>query len=123
MFVLPCSFRPVRHTELLIIAAAASSSSMVYDDVEKCYAEVRIDTEALIDNALRVLYLGSPHFHPPLFAHNTTPRDVVCMPLGDGGTSSENVLLQTTSDGKDGCIVLEGGASVDSPFPARFALT
>ncbi len=89
---------------------------MVYDDAEILYAEVRTDTEALIEDAFCVLYPGS---HPlssaasvsssgPLmiFAHNTTPfarREIVRVPLG-----CDNVL-QMTSDGKEGYVVLECG--------------
>ena len=80
-------------------------SGMVYEDVEKLYAEVRTDVEALIDNAMRVLYPGSlspssvasAATSGPLtiFAHNTTPfaqRDIVRMPLTSGGISSGDVF-------------------------------
>jgi alpha-mannosidase len=90
----------------------SSCSGMVYEDAEKLYAEVRADTESLTEDALRVIYPGScslssassgPH---TLFAHNTTPftrRDVVRVPVG-----STAHLLQTTSDGKGGYVVMEG---------------
>jgi alpha-mannosidase len=94
---------------------------MVYDDAEKLYAEVRSDTEALIDKALGVLYPDSLPLSSAsstsagpltIFAHNTTPfarREIVRVPLAAGGISLGDVL-QTTSDGKEGYIVLEGGA-------------
>ncbi|KAI0293181.1 glycosyl hydrolases family 38 N-terminal domain-containing protein [Multifurca ochricompacta] len=95
-----------------------TSSGMVYEDAEKLYAEVRADTEALIDSALRVLYPGSlPLSSTPasgpltLFAHNTTPfarQDIVRVPLGLGISARD--VLQTTSDGKEGYVVFEGGA-------------
>jgi alpha-mannosidase len=133
MFVLLCSFAP---SALLITAGAASSSGMVYDDAEKLYAEVRADTEALVDKALRVLYPGSLPLSSTapvptsgkltVFAHNTTPfarRDVVRVPLGEGGISSENVLLQRTSDGKGGYIVLEGGQGGGLVLPSQINAT
>ena len=43
------------------------------------------------------------------------------MPLGDRGTSSENVLLQATSDGKEGCIVLEGDAGGELVLPSQIS--
>ncbi|KAF8259316.1 glycosyl hydrolases family 38 N-terminal domain-containing protein [Lactarius quietus] len=76
-----------------------SAIGMVYEDAEKLYAEVRVDTEALTEEALRVIYPGSlPHSSASgphtLFAHNTTPfarRDIA------------------TSDGTEGYALLEGG--------------
>ncbi|KAI0248419.1 glycoside hydrolase family 38 protein [Lactifluus subvellereus] len=108
-----------------------SAIGMVYDDAEKLYAEVRTDTEALIDNALRVLYPGSLPLSSaasvsasgPLtvFAHNTTPfarRDIVRVPLAGGGAGSGDVL-QTTSDGKEGYVVLEGRAGGGLALPSQ----
>jgi alpha-mannosidase len=116
------------------MAGAASSSGMVYKDAEKLYAEVRADAEALVDNALHVLYPGSLPLSSAvpvptsgtltLFAHNTTPfarRDVVRVPLGEEGISSENVLLQTTSDGKEGYVVLEGGTGGGLVLPSQIS--
>ena len=106
---------------------------MVYDDAEKLYAEVRADAEAVVDNALCVLYPGSALLSSvatasasaPLtvFAHNTTPfprRDIVRVPLTEGRISSGNVL-QTTSDGKEGYVVLEGGAGGGLVLPSQLS--
>jgi alpha-mannosidase len=107
---------------------------MVYDDAEKLYAEVRTDTETLVDRALAVLYPSSLPLSSaapasasgPLtvFAHNTAPfarRDVVRVPLGERGISSGNILLQKTSDGKEGYIVLEGGAGGGLVLPSQIS--
>ncbi|KAH9037516.1 glycoside hydrolase family 38 protein [Lactarius pseudohatsudake] len=94
------------------------------------YAEVRADTEALTEEALRVIYPGSLPLSAAvassgpltLFAHNTTPfarRDIVRVPLG-GGLSTENVL-QTTSDGKEGYVVLEGGPGGGLVLPSQIS--
>jgi alpha-mannosidase len=116
---------------MLITTGATSSSGMVYEDAEKLYAEVRTDTETLVDRALAVLYPSSlplssavPTSTGPLtvFAHNTTPfarRDVVRVPLGERGISSGNVLLQKTSDGKEGYVVLECGAGGGLVLPSQ----
>jgi alpha-mannosidase len=106
---------------------------MVYEDAEKLYAEVRADTEKLLDQALHVLYPGSvplssvatvPASVPlTVFAHNTTPfprRDIVRVPLAEGRTSSGNVL-QTTSDGKVGFVVLEGGVGGGLVLPSQIS--
>ncbi|KAI9449033.1 glycosyl hydrolases family 38 N-terminal domain-containing protein [Lactarius psammicola] len=104
---------------------------MVYEDAEKLYAEVRADTEALTEEALRVIYpdslplsaAGAASSGPlTLFAHNTTPfarRDIVRVPLG-GGISTGNVL-QTTSDGKEGYVVLEGGPGGGLVLPSQIS--
>jgi alpha-mannosidase len=107
---------------------------MVYEDAEKLYAEVRTGVEALIDNAMRVLYPGSLSLSSvasaatsgplTIFAHNTTPfarRDIVRVPLTIGGISSGDVL-QTTSDGKEGYIVLEGGAGGGLALPSQISV-
>jgi alpha-mannosidase len=105
---------------------------MVYKDAEKLYAEVREDTEALVEKALAVLYPGSfPLSAGPvsdsgpltIFAHNTTPfarRDIVRVPLADGGISSGSVL-QTSSDGKGSFVVLEGGAGGGLVLPTQIS--
>ena len=106
---------------------------MVYQDAEKLYAEVRADIEAVVDKALCVLYPGSvqlssvgtaPTSGPlTVFAHNTTPfprRDIVRVPLAGGRISSGNVL-QTTSDGKEGYVVLEGGAGGGLVLPSQIS--
>jgi len=107
---------------------------MVYEDAEKLYAEVRTDTDALVDKALAVLYPSSLPLSSavpastsgPLtvFAHNTTSfarRDVVRVPLGERGISSGNVLLQKTSDGKEGYVILEGGAGGGLVLPSQIS--
>lgn len=111
--------------------SVVSCSGMVYEDAEKLYAEVRGDTEALTEEALRVIYPGSlPHTSvaaassvlPTLFAHNTTPfarRDIVRVPLG-GDINSRNVL-QTTSDGKEGYVVFEGGPGGGLVLPSQIS--
>ncbi|KAH9965647.1 glycosyl hydrolases family 38 N-terminal domain-containing protein [Russula compacta] len=111
-----------------------SAIGMVYKDAEKLYGEVRADAEVLIDNALRVLYPGSLPFSsaasapPPsgpltIFAHNTTffaRRDIVRVPLGKGWIDSASVL-QTTGDGKEGYVVLEGGAGGGLVIPSQIS--
>jgi alpha-mannosidase len=102
---------------------------MVYEDAEKLYAEVHTDTDVLVEKALRVLYPGSLPLSSAstseiltVFAHNTTPfarRDVVRVPLGEGGISSQNVLLQKTSDGKEAYVVLESGVGGGLVLPSQ----
>ena len=103
---------------------------MVYDDAEKLYAEVRTDTEALTEEALRVIYpdsrplsLSSPASgSTTIFAHNTTPfarRDVVRVPLG--GEINNASVLQTTSEGKEGYVVLEGFAGGGLVLPSQIS--
>lgn len=107
---------------------------MVYEDAEKLYAEVRTDTDKLVDRALAVLYpssiplsstvLTSNSGPLTVFAHNTTffaRRDVVRVPLGERGISSGNVLLQKTSDGKEGYVVLESGAGGGLALPSQIS--
>jgi hypothetical protein len=107
---------------------------MVYEDAEKLYTEVRRDSEALVDQALRILYPGSvplssvstvPAVAPlTVFAHNTTPfprRDIVRVPLAMGRTSSGNVL-QLTSDGKEGYVVLESSAGGGLVLPSQISV-
>jgi alpha-mannosidase len=107
---------------------------MVYEDAEKLYAEVRTDTEGLVYRALAVLYPGSlplslavpASTSGPLtvFAHNTTPfarRDVVRVPLGERGISSGNILLQKTTDGKEGYVVLESGVGGGLALPSQIS--
>ncbi|KAI0287851.1 glycoside hydrolase family 38 protein [Russula brevipes] len=100
-------------------------------DAEKLYAEVREDTEALVEKALGVLYPGSFPLSGPesasgpltIFAHNTTPfarRDIVRVPLAEGGISSGSVL-QTSSDGKGGFVVLEGGVGGGLVLPNQIS--
>jgi alpha-mannosidase len=104
---------------------------MVYEDAEKLYAEVRNDIEALIENAIGVLYPGSLSLSSvasasasgplTIFAHNTTPFsrwDIVRVPLTSGAISSGGVL-QTTGDGKEGYIVLEGGIGGGLALPSQ----
>lgn len=114
---------------LFVIANVVSCSGMVYDDAEKLYAEVRTDTEALTEEALRVIY---PDSHPlslssasgptTIFAHNTTPfarRDIVRVPLG--GEINNASVLQTTSEGKEGYVVLEGFAGGGLVLPSQIS--
>ena len=98
---------------------------MVYDDAEKLYAEVRTDTEALTEDALRVIYpgscaLSSASSEPQtLFAHNTTPfarRDIVRV-----SNSTANVL-QATSDEKEGYVVMEGGPGGGLVLPSQISV-
>ena len=76
----------------------------------------------IVSNALCVLYPGSvslssaataPALGPlTAFAHNTMLFlwwDIMHVPLTKGRTGSGNVL-QTTSNGKEGYVVIEGGA-------------
>ena len=106
---------------------------MVYEDAEKLYGEVRVVTEALVEKALHVLYptslplssAATAHASGPLtvFAHNTTPfprRDIIRVPLAEGRTSSGNVL-QTTSDGKEGYVILEGGVGGGLVLPSQIS--
>jgi hypothetical protein len=107
--------------------SVTSCSGMVYEDAEKLYAEVRADTEVLTEDALGVIYpdslpLSSTSGLQTVFAHNTTPfarRDIVRVPLG-GGSSTGNVL-QTTSDGKEGYVVLEGGLGGGLVLPSQIS--
>jgi hypothetical protein len=103
----------------------APRSGMVYEDAEKLYAEVRADTEALTEAALRVIYPGSyslssaPSGPHTLFAHNTTPfdrRDIVRVPLS---SSSGNPLQ--TSDGKEGYAVMEGKPGGGLVLPSQIS--
>ena len=58
-----------------------------------------------------------------VFAHNTTPfpwRDIVRVPFTEGRTSSGNVL-QTTSDGKEGYVILEGGVGGGLVLPSQIS--
>ncbi|KAI9508062.1 glycosyl hydrolases family 38 N-terminal domain-containing protein [Russula earlei] len=100
-----------------------SAIGMVYEDAEKLYTEVRADTQALVDKALAVLYPGSFLLSPgvpesasgplTLFAHNTTP-------FARRGISSSNVL-QSTSDGKEGYVILEGGTGGGLVLPSQIS--
>jgi len=130
MFVLFYSFR--LSAILITTGATTYSSGMVYGDAEKLYAEVRADTDALVDRALAVLYPSSLPLSSavststsgPLtvFAHNTTAfarRDVVRVPLGERGISSGDILLQKTGDGKEGYVVLECGAGGGLVLPSQ----
>jgi hypothetical protein len=119
---------------ILISTGANSSSGMVYGDAEKLYAEVHTDTNKLVDRALAVLYPSSlPLSSVPasssgllsVFAHNTTffaRRDVVRVPLGEKGISSGDTLLQKTSDGKEGYVVLECGAGGGLVLPSQISV-
>ena len=108
-----------------LIVVWVTCSGMVYDDAEKLYAEVRTDTEALTEEALRAIYpgsctLSSASSEPKtLFAHNTTPfarRDIVRV----SNSTAANVL-QTTSDGKEGYVVMEGGPGGGLVLPSQIS--
>jgi len=131
MFVILLSFALFA---ILIMTGATSSSGMVYEDAEKLYAEVCTDTETIVDRVLAILYPSSLPLSAavpmsssgPLtvFAHNTMPfarRDVVRVPLGKRGINSGNVLLQKISDGKEGYVVLEGGAGGGLVLPGQIS--
>lgn len=120
----PSGLRYVRSSLLLSTDyALIACSGMVYEDAEKLYAEVRADTEALTEDALRVIYPGSCPLSSAssgpqtLFAHNTTPfarRDIVRVPLSSG-------VLQMTSDGKEGYVVMEGGLGGGLVLPSQIS--
>jgi alpha-mannosidase len=107
---------------------------MVYEDAEKLYAEVRTDMKSLIENTMRVLYPGSLSLSSvasaatsgplTIFAHNATSfarREIVRVPLTSGGISSRDVL-QTTSDGKEGYIMLDCGAGGGFALPSQISI-
>jgi hypothetical protein len=107
---------------------------MVYEDAEKLYAEVRMDNKVLVGHALCVLYLGSIPLSSistvptsallTVFVHNTMPfpcRDIVRVPLAKGRVSSGNVL-QMTSDGKEGYVVLESGVGSGLDLPSQISV-
>jgi hypothetical protein len=106
---------------------------MVYKDAEKLYGEVRVVTEALVQKALHGLYPTSLPLSPAatvhasrlltVFAHNTMPfpwRDIVRVPFTEGRTSSGKVL-QMTSDGKEGYVILEGGVGGGLVLPSQIS--
>jgi hypothetical protein len=113
--ILFCSFRRICR---LITAGGASSSGMVYGEgTERLYAGAHPDSDAHVDNILRVWYPGALPLSSDVavttsgtltvFAHNTTPfarRDVVCVLLGEGLISFGSILRQTTGDGKEGYV-------------------
>ena len=85
----------------------------------------------IVSNALCVLYSGSVSLSsaatmPALglltaFAHNTMPflwQDIVHVPLAKGRTGSGNVL-QMTSNGKEGYVIIEGGADSRRILPCQ----
>ena len=112
---------------------ATSFSSMVYKDAEKLYAEVRTDTEALVDRALSCTQASS-HFHlpspRPLRDHSrylpTTQR------LLHGGTSCACHLAREESAlekycyrrqvmGRRATTSWQAAQAVDLSCPARLA--
>ena len=44
------------------------------------------------------------------------------VPLGERGISSGNILLQKTSDGKEGYVVLEGGVGGGLALPSQISV-
>ncbi|RXW22273.1 hypothetical protein EST38_g3570 [Candolleomyces aberdarensis] len=103
-----------------------SSIGMVYEDAEKLYAEVKRDGEALLEEALSVLFPSSMPLTPntrskalagttKVVAFNTTffPRlDVVNIPLSKAGPAVKAKVLQASDDGREGYALMhcpEGG--------------
>ncbi|KAG6881554.1 hypothetical protein C0993_000976, partial [Termitomyces sp. T159_Od127] len=99
---------------------------MVYEDAEKLYAEVRMDGEALLDEAFRVLFPGSvaltldtdPKALDPtgkIVGFNTTffrRSDIVQVPLVGAHPGLVSQVLQTSSDGKVGYAVVNSSGNV-----------
>jgi alpha-mannosidase len=98
---------------------------MVYEDAEKLYAEVRKEGDTLIEEAFEALFQSSTALSPTakptsgnLVAFNTTffpRRDVVSVPFGSGAHAAKlrSRAVQTSSDGKEGCALMdcsEGGS-------------
>ena len=103
-----------------------ASSGMVYEDAEKLYTEVRKSGEAILDDAFDILLGASnsafiPSSNPKalprnakLVGYNTTffqRRDIVEVPLLGASAELKSQVLQTSSDGKIGYVVMcnEGG--------------
>jgi alpha-mannosidase len=102
---------------------------MVYEDAEVLYAQVKRDGEAILDDALCVLFPGSVPVMPSMrskslggsskvIGFNTTffPRwDIIRIPsLAKAGPALKNLILQASEDGKEGYGIMHcaGGGSV-----------
>lgn len=95
-------------------------SGMVYEDAEVLYAEVKRDGEALIEEALSVLFPDSVPLTPAtrskslagsckIVAYNTTffPRwEIIQIPLTKAGTSLKSQILQASDDGREGYAIM-----------------
>jgi alpha-mannosidase len=115
---------------------------MVYDDAEKLYAEVKSTGEALLEEALSVLFPSSAPLVPSpvtnaklharilsastkLVAFNTTffPRvEVVKVPLSKMTKEVKSMVLQASEDGRDGYAVVacaEGAAVGEVVSPSN----
>ncbi|KAF6748244.1 alpha-mannosidase [Ephemerocybe angulata] len=96
------------------------TDGMVYDDAEKLYAEIKRDGEALLEEALSVLFPSSMPLTPntrskalagstKIVAFNTTffPRwDIVKIPLAKAGPALKSQVLQASDDGREGYAVV-----------------
>jgi alpha-mannosidase len=99
---------------------------MVYEDAEKLYAEVKRDGEALLEEALSVLFPNSMPLTlntrskalastTKIVAFNTTffPRlDIVNVPLSRASPAVKAQVLQASDDGREGYALMhcpEGG--------------
>ncbi|KAJ3513202.1 hypothetical protein NMY22_g15114 [Coprinellus aureogranulatus] len=120
-----------------------SSIGMVYEDAEKLYAEVKSTGEALLEEALSVLFPSSASLSPSpalqsskaylralaastkLVAFNTTffPRvEVVKVPLSKMSKEVKSMVLQASDDGKEGYAVVactEGAAVGEIVSPSN----
>ena len=95
-------------------------SGMVYDDSKVLYAEIKRDGEALLEEALSVLFPNSVSLTPAtrskslagsckIVAYNPTffPRwDIIKVPLTKAGSSLKSQILQTSDDGREGYAVM-----------------
>ncbi|TFK19473.1 alpha-mannosidase [Coprinopsis marcescibilis] len=106
-----------------------SSIAMVYDDAEKYYAEVKRDGEAMLEEAISVLFPSSMPLtentrskalagNAKVVSLNTTffPRlDIIKVPLGSRTSSSDikGQVLQASQDGRVGYALMHspGGAA------------
>ena len=113
---------------------------MVYDDSEVLYAEIKRDGEALLEEALSVLFPSSVPLTPAtrskslagsckIVAYNTTffPRwDIIKVPLTKAGSSLKSQILQASDDGREGYAVMHcakgaGPGELKSPSNALHA--
>ena len=95
-------------------------SGMVYEDSEVLYAEIKRDGEALVEEALSILFPNSIPLTPAtrskslagsckIVAYNTTffPRwDIIKVPLAKAGSSLKSQILQASDDGREGYAVM-----------------
>jgi alpha-mannosidase len=93
---------------------------MVYDDSEVLYAEIKRDGEALLEEALSVLFPNSVPLTPAtkskslagsckIVAYNTTffPRwEIIKVPLAKAGSSLKSQILQASDDGREGYAIV-----------------